>query len=161
MENLIFNPQKPGPKRAFILFVLPAILSMIFLYVFMKSWTVVFFFLTVWFSIMIILWGTYSKKVSVRLDGEGIHLRVNGIGLVPWEYVSGFKMMKGPNGRLIALTMDDAEEFIESKGRLTRAIMRSNLQVGSPVLIPETEFNIPLEEALEGMSAYQEMLDGE
>jgi uncharacterized protein (DUF58 family) len=158
MEALIFNPQKPSPKRALILFVLPAVIAIVFLIVFLKSWTAVAFFITVWLSIIILLWGTYSKKVSVKLSEEGVYVRVNATGLVPWEYISGFGITEAVNTKAIAVKMHDPESFIETRGRLSRAIMRSNLAYGSPVLIAESEFTMPLEEALEGMVAYKEAL---
>ncbi|MEZ4685601.1 MAG: STM3941 family protein [Bacteroidia bacterium] len=159
MQPLIFNPPKPGPKRALLLFVLPALLAMVFLFIFMKDLKVVGFFATVWVSIVLFLWGTWSKKVSVRLNAKGIFIRANGIGLIPWKEVTGFMLMKGGEMKVIAVEVSGPEELIASRGRLTRSIMRSNMQAGSPVLIPDSEFNIPIEEALAQIREFYDGLD--
>lgn len=89
------------------------------------------------------------NKSTVSVDEYGVRTRVNGIGLVPWNYIEGFEIKKLYNSTGITVLMNDQDAFIETKKKVTQLLMRTNIKkLDSPVVIPKQEFNKSLEDVL-------------
>ncbi|MBC8756539.1 hypothetical protein H2O64_17840 [Kordia sp. YSTF-M3] len=96
-----------------------------------------------------------ANKPTVIVNDEGIRSTTNGMGIIAWKYITGFEIKKGINFKAIVITINDEDDFFKDKSNLAKGLMKTNIKrFGSPVIIPESEFNVSMLEAIEMIEAY-------
>ncbi|WP_298426324.1 STM3941 family protein [uncultured Kordia sp.] len=96
--------------------------------------------------------GTYGllrlalRKPTVTVTDEGIKSSGNGMGFIPWEFITGFEIKEGINFTAIVIMITHQERFFEDKTSIVTKIMRVNVKrFGTPIVLSESLFHIPLE----------------
>ncbi|MFK7749584.1 MAG: STM3941 family protein [Kordia sp.] len=121
--------------------------SSIFVYIFFGLFTFVGCYLL----------NVYAKnKPSVIVDKRGITSTANGVGMISWEFITDFTLKDGINFEALVILLNDEAAFFKDKSNIVKRLMKSNRQrFGSPVIIPATEFHLPLSEAIEMIKNYR------
>ena len=90
------------------------------------------------------------------ISDNGITTAVNGVGVIPWEFINGFSIGKGINFEALVILLNDEEAFFQGKNTFVKRLMQSNIRrFGSPAIIPASEFHVSLPEVVEQLKAYQ------
>lgn len=143
MDDIRFKKNNKRYGRSRILSVFSSLLAIvtILLGILIKSTpATIFGVIYLGFGIYLIV-RSYSKKDTVIVNKEGIYTYVNGAGLIPWEFIEGFKIKKAVNNTCLVIKVNDVEKLLSTKNKVSQKLMKSNIKcLGSPVVIPYSEF---------------------
>lgn len=154
-EPLLFYRNKKFRRKQIMLSILIMVLSAFMIYVVPTLTMYILFGL--FFSVgSFIFYSFITNKPTVIVNEEGIKNGANGMGSIAWKYITGFEIKKGINFIAIVIKINDEEDFFKDKSKLAKGLMKTNVKrFGSPVIIPESEFNVPLLEAIEMIEKYR------
>lgn len=93
---------------------------------------------------------------TVIINTEGIYSNVNKMGLIKWSFIEGFEIKKLKNTSGIVVKINDQEGLLREMNPVSKVLMSSNIKrLGSPVILPESEMDKPLEIVLTELTAYK------
>lgn len=100
-----------------------------------------------------------SNAETVVVNEKGISSRVNKMGLVKWEYIKAFEIKDAINSKVLVVYINDHEKLLSEMNRVSKILMKTNIKrLGSPVIIPESEFNDSLYEVKKRIEEYKNSL---
>ena len=100
-----------------------------------------------------------SNSPILTVNKNGIKSNVNGMGLIVWKFITGFEISDAINMRVIVVNIIHQDELLQNKNPISRTLMKSNQnRLGSPVVIPESEFNESLESIINKIEEYKNSL---
>ena len=102
-----------------------------------------------------------SIKVAdtIIVNQDGISSKVNRMGLIKWEFIERFEIKKAVNTTVMVIHTKDTEKLLNTLSKSTQILMKSNIKrLGSPVVIPQSEFHEPLEVALSKIEKFKSSL---
>jgi hypothetical protein len=154
---LLFYKDKKFRRKQILLSILIMVSSGFTIYL-MPIITVCILF-GLFFSVgSFIFYSFITNKPTVIVNEEGIKNNANGMGSVAWKYITGFEIKKGINFKAIVIKINDEEGFFKDKSKLTKGLMKTNVKrFGSPVVIPESEFNIAMPQAIQMIEKYRKL----
>ena len=95
-----------------------------------------------------LIYRALKSKNTVTVSSEGIYSSVNGMGLIRWEHIKAFEIKNAFNARVLVVHVYDTGKLLDEMKMIPKHLMRTNIKtLGSAVIIPESEFELPLEEA--------------
>ena len=93
---------------------------------------------------------------TVIINEDGINSKVNGMGLIRWDLIERFEIKKPAKTPMLVIIINDEKKLFEGINKLSTLIMKSNIKkLGSPVVIPESEFNEPLEIVIDKIEVFR------
>jgi hypothetical protein len=93
-----------------------------------------------------VIYNSLLDNATVTVNQFGISSNTNLMGLVKWEYIVDFEIEKAVNSKVLVVNINDIESFLSEKNIISTQLMKSNIKrLGSPVIIPESEFNYSLD----------------
>ncbi len=96
------------------------------------------------------------NRYTVIINNEGIYTNVNKMGIINWSFIEGFEIKKLKNISGIVVKINDNEGLLREMNPVSKALMSSNIKrLGSPVILPESEMDKPLEIVLAELNAYK------
>lgn len=114
----------------------------------------------VWFGLGIVgiiaVVRNLQKKTTVVLNSSGLKARALGNAIIKWGYIKSFEGGTGADGAVIIVRTRNREKLLKEMNTGVRPLMKANIKsYGEPVVIPASEVNAALEEAVEAMEAYR------
>lgn len=161
MNDLIFTKSKQNRILGLIISIVLIILSIYMIVHFLKLNlilnSIIFIFL-LGISIYM-LYKNIMNTPTVRVNHIGIKSNVNGMGMIKWELIDGFEIKKAINARVIAVKINDQNTLMNDINKVSKKLMNTNIKkLGSPVVIPKSEFQLPLEIVLDKIESYRSNL---
>jgi hypothetical protein len=99
------------------------------------------------------------NRDTIVINSIGIYSKVNGMGLIKWSFIDGFEIKKIINSTGIIVKINDQEGLLDEMNFVSKILMKSNIKkLGSPVILPESEFNESLEIVIVKLIAYKKSL---
>jgi hypothetical protein len=155
MKPLFFYQQRKHTVRQTLISIVLVILSGSMLYLFPGFLCYIFF----GFLFLLGSYGLFRLSLSrptVTVTSEGIKSSGNGMGFIPWEFITGFEIKEGVNFNAIVIMLSSHDEFFNDKGSLITKIMTVNIKrFGSPIVLSESLFHVSLSEAVEILQQYK------
>ena len=161
MEDILFKKNEKKRKKSIVLSIITTIFNIYIIISFIsdKSFLLAAVFLILLILSVKLVTDNLLNKPTVIADREGLRIKTNGTGLVEWKYIDGFEIKRGVNTNFVVVQINDMEQFLDEKNGVIKALMRSNIKVlGSPVAIPESELNEPLELVIEKLISYKKSI---
>lgn len=161
MNNLTYHQSKKSLKRERIKSGVISTVSIVMgCYSFLSGYYLVsvVFWLLLSLGVFLFL-KSYQKRVTVTVNEQGLISDVNGMGLIPWDHIEGFEIVDGVNVRCLVVKVKNEKQLLESVGGISKKLMSSNInRMGSPVVIPESQFDDNLAGVRNEMEAYKDSL---
>jgi hypothetical protein len=93
----------------------------------------------VFFGLLIVagVWRLFSTKPGLVLNSEGVKIFAIGQDtFLAWRDISGFSIFQVQRTKLLVLNLNDPVKYIESLGKVRRALAQANLKLcGSPIAV--------------------------
>jgi hypothetical protein len=100
-----------------------------------------------------------KNKPKVSINKKGILNNTNGMGLIPWKYIEGFKITRIRNGQVLVILINDEDSLLKEMNPISRTLMKTNTRkLGSPVAIGSSEFNDDLNNVIIKLEDYKKGL---
>lgn len=161
MEDIRFKKNPKNNKREIIKAGMTSVLS-----VFMLIYGVQYnsLFIIIVFAVFLVLglyliYSSLQNKDTVVINEKGISSNANGMGLIEWKYIEDFEIKKAVNAIVLVVKINDIEKLLSQMSKGSKLLMKTNIKkLGSPVIIPESEFNEPLITAKDRIEKYKNSL---
>ena len=161
MEDIRFKKNKKHIKREIIKGVLSIVLSLCMLIFVIKSneiISIVIFIALIILGIYLI-YNSLKNKDTVIVNEKGVFSRTNGMNLIKWEYIENFEIKKALNAKVLVININDTDKLLNEMNKVSKQLMTSNIKkLGSPVIIPESEFDESLNIVKERIENYKNSL---
>lgn len=96
-----------------------------------------------------------KNKPSVIVNERGITSKTNFMGLVSWDHITGFELKQIGRSVLLVVLVRDSKKVLNERSWMARILMSTNTKrLGSPVVIPASEFDRPMEEVFDIVDGY-------
>lgn len=106
-----------------------------------------------------LIYKSILNQDTVIVDKKGITSITNGMGLVKWEYIVNLKITKAINSNVLVIEINNEEKLLAEMNNISKQLMKTNIKrLGSPVIIPESEFNTTLEDVIKRIEKYKNSL---
>lgn len=103
----------------------------------------------------------YSIEVTngVIVNEKGISTTTNLMGRVKWEHIKRFEVKDALNAEVLVIKIKDEDKLFKEMNIISRVLMKTNIKsLGSPVVIPASEFDEPLHVVMDRMERYMSTL---
>lgn len=159
MKDLKFTKNKKSKRKQIILSCI--ILVVISILLIMRQTTInISIFISLSIVACYMLYQTLKDKETVIINEKGIFSNVNNMGLIKWEHIKSFEIKKVFNQKLLIVNVLESEKLLNDKGSISKILMKSNIKkTGSPVVIPESEFNYPIDIVIIKLQDYKNRLN--
>lgn len=157
MNKLEYQPSKSLKSRTFIVLIFSLLMGVGLLYYIGDplSWKSILVYLFLLISLLSSV-RVLIRKTTLWVDEKGLHSAINGMKLLEWKYVDHFEIKENNKQSFLVVYLNDTELFLQRKNSVSRLLMRSNVKaLGSPVALPQAEFDKPLEEVKKELEVYQ------
>lgn len=161
MQELTFSKNKTSRIQGLIIASIMVVLSTLLLLYCLQQESTVGTFLFTFFTLtgLFLIYKNVTNAPTVLVNETGLQTEVNKMGWIEWQWIEGFAIKQAVNSKVIVVAIHDQEALLNSKNKVTRALMASNIaSLGSPVVLPEAAFNIPLEEVVEQLETYRKWM---
>ena len=104
----------------------------------------------------------YSIEVTngVIVNEKGISTTTNLMGRVKWEHIKRFEVKDALNAEVLVIKIKDQDKLFKDMNIISRILMKTNIKsLGSPVVIPASEFDEPLHVVMDRMERYMSNLE--
>ncbi len=106
-----------------------------------------------------LIYNSFKNNDTVIINEKGISSSTNGMGLINWKYIEDFEIKKAFNTNVLVVKVNDLEKLLSEMSKVSKQLMKSNIKkLGSPVIIPESEFNEPLDKVKDRIEKYKNSL---
>lgn len=161
MDVIRFKKNKKRKIRDQVKSVLTSLLAiiMILLGIQIQSNSLIIIFVGfLGFGIYLII-KSFSTADTVVVNNKGISSNVNGMGLIDWKFIEDFEIKKAVNAMVLVVIINDTEKLLSTVNKVSQKLMKSNIKrLGSPVIIPQSEFHEPLQLVKEKIEKYKNSL---
>ena len=158
MEELRFQKNQKSKKREVIKASLIILFAIIILVVQTNQITIVISTIFVILGLYFI-YSSLRNKDTVIISEKGILSSVNGMSLIKWEHIKDFEIKNAVNAKVLVVNISDTNRLLNEMNKVSKQLMRTNIKkLGSPVIIPESEFNNSLEEVKNKIENYKNSL---
>jgi hypothetical protein len=159
MEELVFKRNRKSKNAGLALNLLAIFIALFAFFIVENNYFINFIIIATLVLNFKLLIDNVRNVSSVKVNQEGIFTRVNGIGLIKWEFIEGIEIKKLKNSMGIIFKIGQPEKLFKEKNFITVFLMKTNLKaLESPVIIPKEEFDVPIETALEKIENYRNTL---
>lgn len=161
MTEIRFNKNRKSKIRGLILSIFTSLLAivMIFLGIQSQSNSIVIIFTGFLALGIYLITKSIQTSDTVIVNKVGISSKVNGMGLITWEFIESFEIKKAVNTTVLVINVNDSEKLLSTINKASQKLMKSNIKrLGSPVVIPQSEFHEPLEVSLSKIEKYKNNL---
>ena len=157
MKKLIYKKSNRNIIKEIILLIMIISLSIFMIITFEGSTTVFLFLPLILISLFFLIATAINRnKPTVIVDSNGIKSKVNGMGIVEWKFVQEIKIVKGIRTTFLVVKINEVDDFLKNKSKISQKLMKSNIgRLGSPCVIPETQFEKPLVNVVNEIKRYQ------
>lgn len=161
MEDIRFKKNKKNRKKEIIKAGLTAILSIVMLVfgIYNNSRFTIIVFAGLFILGFYLIYNSIKNKDTVIINEKGISSNTNGMGLIRWEYIEDFEIQNAVNAKIFVVKINDFEKLLFEMNKISRQLMKSNIKkLGSPVIIPASEFNESLNNVKMRIEKYRNSL---
>jgi hypothetical protein len=158
MEELRFQKNQKSKKREVLKASFIILFAILILMIQYNQITIII-------SIIFLILGLYliycslKNKNTVFVSEKGILSSVNGMSLIKWEHIRDFEIKKAVNANVLVVNVSDTDKLLNEMNKVSKQLMSTNIKkLGSPVIIPESEFNNSLEEVKSKIENYKNSL---
>lgn len=96
---------------------------------------------------------------TVTVNTNGILSQVNGRGSIEWKFIEGLEISKAIHSKVLVVKVKDLDNLFKTVNKVSKKLMKTNIKrYGNPVVIPQSEFNEPLENVKERIENYKNRL---
>lgn len=156
MEELIFKRNRKSKHAGLAISLLAIFVALLAFFMLENNYLMYFIIIATLVLNFKLLIDNIRNVSIVKVNQKGIFTRVNGIGLIKWEFIEDIEIKKLKNSMGIVFKIGQPEKLFKEKNFITVFLMKTNLKaLGSPVIIPKEEFHVPLETALEKIENYR------
>ncbi len=161
MEDIRFKKNKKKNKREIIKAGMTAILSvaMIIYGAYIDSLFIIIVFAGFLVLGLYLIYNSLKNKDTVIINEKGISSNTNKMGLIKWKYIEDFEIKNTVNTKVLVVKVNDLEKLLNEMTKVSKLLMKTNIKkLGSPVIIPESEFNEPLDNVKDRIEKYKNSL---
>lgn len=167
MQELIYRQGEKGKRKGIITSLIIILLSILTLFLSVLNKSI---FMLVFFAVLLIfgiyfIYKNMQNLPSVVVNQNGITSKINGMGLIKWEFIEGFEIRKPVsstefiNTEVLIVKINNNEKLLQEMNSASKFMMKSNIRkVGNPVLIPKLAFDKPLEVIIQELESYKKNL---
>jgi hypothetical protein len=100
----------------------------------------------------------FDSKPGLEITKDGLYDNSTGIsvGLISWNDITSFKIVKVKSQRFLAVMVSNPEKYISRGSSLTRFFRRMNLTMyGSPTIVTSSTLNMNFDELVSILNTYR------
>ena len=159
MEDLQFKKNRKSVRREIMKAIMVVILAILIFVIQSDQLTMVIISAGLVILGFYLIYNSLKNKNTVIVNKRGILSSTNGMSLIKWEYIEGFEIKKAVNTEVLVVTVNDIDTLLSEMNRISKQLMKTNIKkLGSPVIIPKSEFNDSLTEAKAKIEKYKNSL---
>jgi len=159
MEDLRFKKNRKSIKREIMKAIMVIILAILILVLQSDQIAMVIISTALVILALFLIYNSLKNKNTVIVNKNGILSRTNGMSLIKWEYIESFEIRKAVNAVVLVVKVNDIDKLLSEMNKISKQLMKSNIKkLGSPVIIPESEFNDSLTNAKDKIEEYKNSL---
>ncbi len=158
MEELRFQKNQKSKKREVLKASFIILFAILILLIQSNQTTMILSTIFLILGIYLI-YSSLKNKDTVVVSEKGILSSVNGMSLIKWVHIRDFEIKKAVNVNVLVVNVSDTDKLLNEMNKVSKQLMRTNIKkLGSPVIIPESEFNNSLEEVKSKIENYKNSL---